>query len=325
MNGWSGLISRMRLVRGGSCPSWRIICSSCGLRSSWSPTRQAGLSVSRPETRTSLTSSCRCVRRVCSRPSSCGRSAASFSSTSAVAGPEVDLALADRDELLVLVGELALQPELVDGVGEEQHLDALAGERLEVGRMAHRVERRSAQVVDVLLAFLHPSDVVGERGRFVAMGGRAQDQVEQAGAVLAVRREPLLEDSAELAPERAHRLRLVLAQLADRLERLPDREVADRPDLPVVLEDLARHVQREVLAVDDPLQEPQPLGQQRLPVVHDVDPLHVELHPLGDALAVIQVERGLRGMNSRMRALNAPSIAAGMVASGSCQSCERWR
>ena len=113
--------------------------------------------------------------------------------------------------------------------------------------------------------------------------------------MLAVRCEPFLDDRAELAPERAHRLRLVLPQLADGLERLLDREVADRLDLPVVLEDLARHVQREVLAVDDPLQEAQPFRQQRLPVVHDVDPLHVELHALRDPFPVIQIERGPGG------------------------------
>ena len=54
--------------------------------------------------------------------------------------------------------------------------------------------------------------------------------------------------------------------------------LADQLDLPVLLQDLPGDVERQVVRVDDALDEAQVLGDQRLAVVHDEDPLDVQLH-----------------------------------------------
>ena len=161
--------------------------------------------------------------------------------------------------------------------------------------MADCIERGATQIVDVLLDASHPLHVVAQRGWSLGATRLREHQVQQPVAEFVARGEPFLQHGAELRPQRAHGVRLVLLQALDRVQRLLGRERPDRLDLPVVLQHLARDVQRQIFAVDHALQEPQPLRQQRLPVVHDMDAFDVELHPLGDPVAVIQVERGLGG------------------------------
>ena len=66
--------------------------------------------------------------------------------------------------------------------------------------------------------------------------------------------------------------------------------LADRLDLLVLLEHLARDVEREILRVDDAAHEAQPLGQQLAALVHDEDAAHVELDAVVRAFAVVEVE-----------------------------------
>ena len=63
----------------------------------------------------------------------------------------------------------------------------------------------------------------------------------------------------------------------------------------VLLQHLARNVERQVLAVDDALDKAQPLGDQVLAVVHDEHPAHVEL-------------QGGRGGAGWVRVARAPSL-----------------
>ena len=80
----------------------------------------------------------------------------------------------------------------------------------------------------------------------------------------------------------------------DRREHLPDQALADQLDLAVLLQDLAGDVERQVVRVDDTLDEAQVLGDERLAVVHDEHALDVELHAaLG--VAPEQVHRRVAG------------------------------
>ena len=79
-------------------------------------------------------------------------------------------------------------------------------------------------------------------------------------------------------PERRVLLRLVLLHRLDRRQHLLDQPLADQLDLPVLLQDLAGDVERQVVRVDDALDEAQVLGDERLAVVHDEHALDVELH-----------------------------------------------
>ena len=76
---------------------------------------------------------------------------------------QVDLAPGQRAEALALVVRHARQPELVDRVGQQQHLDPLGAAGLELRARAQRLEMLAADRVDRVLAGLHARDVVGER------------------------------------------------------------------------------------------------------------------------------------------------------------------
>ena len=106
-----------------------------------------------------------------------------------------------------------------------------------------------------------------------------------------VRRQAFLDDRAQLGPERpvvGHRVAL---ELVERRVDLLHQLLADELDLAVLLQDLARHVERQVVGVDDAADEAEVLRHQLLALVHDEDALHVQLQaPLH--LGVVEIERG---------------------------------
>merc|ERR1719506_301282 len=120
--------------------------------------------------------------------------------------------------------------------------------------------RLTGDVVDVLLLLLHASHVVLERGHLVTgLGGVVPQELSELGAVLAVLVDTELEVLAEL------------------LERLLDEVLLDHLKDLRALEHLAGNVKREVLGVDDALEEAQELGDEVLAGVGDEDTAHVEL------------------------------------------------
>src|SRR5205823_14409439 len=64
--------------------------------------------------------------------------------------------------------------------------------------------------------------------------------------------------------------------------------------LPVFLEDLPRHVEREIVGGHDTAHEAQVGRQQLAPVVHDEDARHVELQAAVNAVTLMEIERSLR-------------------------------
>ncbi len=197
-----------------------------------------------------------------------------------------------RAEGLALeVGHL-LDPDGVHGVLQEQHLVALLAEGLQVGRVLQDRAVLAGQVVDGLLLGLHPRDVVGQRGRFGGLGRREQAKLQQGALLVGFAEEALLEDPSELVPEGAVGLGPVLLHLFEGGGDLAGQALADGPDLAILLQDLARDVQREVLGVHHPAHEAQVIGKKLLAAVHDEDPLDVELH----APASIRDEEVQRGL-----------------------------
>jgi hypothetical protein len=102
-------------------------------------------------------------------------------------------------------------------------------------------------------------------------------------------RSPFLHHRPELDPELLVGLAVVLQQLLEPLDDLLDEVLADRLDLAVLLEHLARDVEREILRVDDAAHEAQPFGQELAALVHDEDAADVELDTIVAALAVVEV------------------------------------
>ncbi len=209
---------------------------------------------------------------------------------------QVQLTLGHRLQRMALeLAQVVHQP-LVDGVREQQHLAALLPEHLQVRAAPRRLPGVGDVVVDGLLSLLHARDVVGQRDpllRSLQLGAGKAQQLRDALAVVGVLDHPLLEHPAEVVPEGGVLL-LVLRQLLQHPQHLLHRRLADGVDGAVALQDLARDVERQVVRIDQPAHEAQPGRHQFLGVVHDEDPLDVELDAVAP-LTVPQVEGGAGG------------------------------
>src|SRR3569833_1925852 len=184
---------------------------------------------------------------------------------------------------------------LVDGVDEEQHLEALVLERVEEGRLGDGLDGLARDVVHVLLVLGHARDVVGQRRLLVARLGRVEaQQLGQGGAVLRVLVDAQLDVLGEGAVELVELL-LVLGDLVEELERLLDDVLLDHLHDLVLLERLAGQVQGQVLRVDDTLDESQPLGDQVRSIVRYEDAADVQLDVVLGLLGLDQVEGSALG------------------------------
>merc|ERR1719235_528720 len=203
---------------------------------------------------------------------------------------ELQALLGAADELVPVVLLELLHGVLVDGVDHEEHLEAPLLEALDEGGVLHGLLGFAGDVVDVLLPLLHAGDVVPERGRLVAgLGGVVAQELGDLAAVVAV----LVDAQLEILPEGLVELVevvLVLGDLGEHLQALlNDVLLDDLKDL-VLLQHLTGVVDRKVLGVDDTLDEPEPLGDDVLAVVHDEDAAHVQLDVVRLLLAVEHVE-----------------------------------
>ncbi len=125
------------------------------------------------------------------------------------------------------------------------------------------------------------------------MGRRGDDQIEELVLVRGVVvDQALLERRPELGPELDVVLALLALHLVEGGEHLLDELLLDHLDLAILLQDLAGHVERQVVGIDHALDEPQVRRHQLLALVHHEHALDVEL----DAalhLGAVQVERRL--------------------------------
>ena len=84
---------------------------------------------------------------------------------------------------------------------------------------------------------------------------------------------------------------LVLSDLGEEVKALLDDVLADNLENLVLLESLTRDVKREILRVDDTLDEVEVLGDEILTVVHDEDTADVELDVVALLLGLEEIER----------------------------------
>merc|ERR1712070_745562 len=190
---------------------------------------------------------------------------------------ELEALLGDRDELLAVVLLELLHAVLVDGVDHEEHLVVALLALLDEGGGLHGLLGLASDVVEVLLRLGHARDVVLEGRLLVAALGRVEhQQLRELGAVARVLVDAELDVLAELLVKLLEVLG-VLLDLAEELDALLDNVLLDHLEDLVLLQRLARDVERQVLRVDDALDEGEPLGHQLLAVVHDEDAAHVEL------------------------------------------------
>ena len=101
-----------------------------------------------------------------------------------------------------------------------------------------------------------------------------------------------LEHRAEGLPDLGVGLGVLVRRALELADDAAVTGLADLRHLRIVLQHLARDVERQILAVDDAAHEAQ-LGRQQLGIVGDVDAPHVELHA-ALAVGIEQVERRRR-------------------------------
>ena len=87
---------------------------------------------------------------------------------------------------------------------------------------------------------------------------------------------------------------LVLSNLAKEFHALFHDVLADDLENLVLLEGLTRDVQREILRIDNTLDEIEVLRNEVLTVVHDEDPANVELDVVALLLGFEEIERGTK-------------------------------
>ncbi|KAI6770984.1 hypothetical protein HG531_009839 [Fusarium graminearum] len=203
--------------------------------------------------------------------------------------------LGDVDKLLALKLLELSHGVLVNGVNEEQNLKALLAESVKEGRLGDSVDGLASDVVHVVLMLGHASDVVGEGGKLITrLGGVESEELGKDGSVLRVLVDTKLEVLGEGAVELVELL-LVLGDLLEELKRLLDDVLLDDLHDLVLLESLTRQVEREILRVDNTLDEAEPLRDEVGGVVSDEDTADVELDVVLGLLGLEEIKGSALG------------------------------
>lgn len=130
-----------------------------------------------------------------------------------------------------------------------------------------------------------------ERDLLLSRLGRVEaEELSELTAVLGI----LVDTELQVLAERLVELLkvvLVLCDLAEEVHALLDDVLADDLEDLVLLECLTRDVKREILRVDDTLDEVEVLGDEVLAVVHDEDAADVELDVVALLLGLEEIER----------------------------------
>ena len=184
---------------------------------------------------------------------------------------------------------------LVNGVNQEQDLKVLLLEGVKERRPLDSPERLAGDVVDLLLVLLHAGDVVGEGGGLITrLGGVEAEELGEGLAVLGVLVDTELDVLAEGAVELVELL-TVFGDFVEELEGLLDDVLLDDLHDLVLLKSLTGQVEREILRVDNTLDEAEPFGDDVGGVISDEDTADVELDVVLGLLGLEEIERSALG------------------------------
>jgi hypothetical protein len=203
--------------------------------------------------------------------------------------------LGDVNELLAIVLLQLSESILIDGVNKEQDFEVLLLEGVEERRLLDSLEGLAGDVVDLLLVLGHASNVVSERGSLVTrLGGVVAEELGKSLAVLGVFVDTELDVLAESSVKLVELL-TVLGDLIEELKSLLDDVLLDDLHDLVLLESLTRQVEREILRVDNTLDEAEPLGDEVGGVISDEDTADVQLDVVLGLLGLEKVEGSALG------------------------------
>ena len=205
------------------------------------------------------------------------------------------IVLVELGHVLRSVPAHGLEGELVDVGREQQHVVAAVEHALDHGHLGQARAVVAGGVVDGLLALGHGGGVLGERDHLVLAGAPEQQQVGELVGLHAIARvDAELEAAAKVLKERLVGLAVLVAHLFELARHALLHALGNGLELAVLLERLARDVQRDVLRIHHAAHEVVVVGQQVGALVHDQDVGAVQREALLVVLAV-QVERRARG------------------------------
>ena len=196
------------------------------------------------------------------------------------------------ERLAFELGQVRHQP-LVHSIGQQQNFQTFLAEDFQVRAVLGGGEAVGADVVNLILSFLHPADVIRQRdslfGAVVVSRGKAQ-QLGDLLAIAMILRRPLLDDPPKILPELAVFLGIVGRHVLQQPQHFLDRSATNAVHDLAALQDFAGDVERQVVGIDHAAHEAQITRHQMLGIVHDEHPLYVQLHPV-TLFAIPEIER----------------------------------
>jgi len=204
---------------------------------------------------------------------------------------EVETLLGHGLKLLTIMLLHLLDAVLIDGVDHVQDLDAPLPQGLDEGGLLNLLDGLTGDVVDGLLALFHPVDVFLEGDKLVTgLGGLEPEEILKFLPVGGVLMDTELQVLTELLVELLVVIGLLL-DLVEHLDALLNQVLLNDPEDLVLLKGLTGNVQRQILGIDNTLDEGQPFGDDFLAVIHDKHPPDVELDVVFLLLTLEHVER----------------------------------
>ena len=155
-----------------------------------------------------------------------------------------------------------------------------------------RIESFGGDVINLVLAILHPGDVIRQRYCCFVVIGMGRREAQQSGDLFLIGkvfRCTFLQHLAKLIPEPGVFILVIRRHIFEQTKHFFGAAGANRLDVFRFLEYFARYVQRQVAGVDDAAHKTQIGRQQLLGIVHDEHAAHVELDAV-TGIAVIHVE-----------------------------------
>mmetsp|Transcript_36757 Transcript_36757/g.79203 ORF Transcript_36757/g.79203 Transcript_36757/m.79203 type:complete len:528 (+) Transcript_36757:116-1699(+) len=175
-------------------------------------------------------------------------------------------------ELLQLLSRI-----FVNGVHHVQDFDALLAQCLQEWRGRDGSDTLAGDVEDVVLSFLHAIHVLLEADLLITrLGGVEAQELCNLGAVGGVFMHPELQALAECLVELLVII-LLLCNLREHLQAFLDKVLLDHSQDLVLLQGLARDVQRKILRIHNALHKVQPFWHELLAVIHDEDAADIQL------------------------------------------------
>ena len=153
--------------------------------------------------------------------------------------------------------------ERINGLNQQQHLIAVALEIIKVRAACRRAQIIRKQIVNLLALILDPQHILRKRCHRVIQRTPEAQQLHQVARRFRVRGRTLFQEDAKFIPEAQILVPIIHSQLLKLIHNLAAKHPADLPQQRARLHILARHIQRQVLAIHNALQEAQVFRHQR--------------------------------------------------------------